>query len=253
MKALVQQMMAAAIEPIAKVARGRGILPPISRDAFRSLIQGEALELGPFDCPFISGPHVSYYDILDQDQLRVRAVEHSRNPDGCPVIHYTGDLGAIDRTFDAVFSSHVIEHAPDLIGHLKDVAALLADGGAYYLLIPDKRFCFDHFLPPTPADKVYTAQGRDRPSIESVANHLTRRTHNRAMLHWLGFHGRPSEEPGAFEEMERARRGEYIDVHQWAFTPSSFGGLMENLGIFKDVTIYDTAFGDLEFMAILKI
>ena len=245
-------MMAAAIEPVAKVARGRGILPPISRDAFRSLIEGEALELGPFDCPFITGPQVHYYDILDQDELRVRAVEHSRNPDGCPIIHYTGDLGAIDRTFEAVFSSHVIEHAPDLIRHLKDVARLLADGGAYYLLVPDKRYCFDHFLPSTIVDQIRDAQGRERPTIESVVNHLTRRTHNRAMLHWLGFHGKPVEEPDAPEELNRAEQGEYLDVHQWAFTPSSFRELMEELGIFRDVTVYDTAFGDLEFMAILR-
>ncbi len=46
-------------------------------------------------------------------------------------------------TVDFVFASHVIEHAPDMIGWLRQIGQVLGDGGQLYLAIPDKRLCFD--------------------------------------------------------------------------------------------------------------
>ena len=108
------------------------------------------LEIGPFLHPTVAGPHVKYFDILNSEGLRQRA-EAIRLPDPPPPPHIDfvspkGDLSVVAGKFDAVVSSHCLEHQPDLLKHFMDVARLLAPGGKYAMLIPDKRYCFDHFI-----------------------------------------------------------------------------------------------------------
>lgn len=227
-------------------------MPPISKTEFRRLIGRPALEIGPFDCPFLEGDSVEYCDILDQAALRVRAVEHGRDPNGCPYIHHVGNLADIKRSFGSVFSCHAIEHQPDLIAHLNDVSRLLDKGGAYFLVIPDKRYCFDHFLAETTMVDIQAGVSRSRPTEKAVRDGNLQAAHNRAILHWLGIHGQPTPDYDRLDRESQAfERGEYVDVHQWMFTPSSFKTLMEDLGIFN-VTVYDTAFASQEFMAVLR-
>lgn len=252
LRSAIGQSVLALGAPLSAIRRPAGVLPPVSRAAFSRLVERPALEIGPFDCPVLTGDHVEYCDILDQDGLRARAVEHGRNPDGCPYIHHVGSLSGIDRRFRAVFSSHAIEHQPDLIAHLEEVDRLLEPGGAYFLIIPDKRYCFDHFLPATTLSEVRAAIGRSRPTKKAVREHSLRTGHNRAILHWLGVHGKPTPDHDRFtREMKAFESGEYVDVHQWMFTPASFEQLMDGLGLFE-ATVYDTAFGSLEFMAVLR-
>lgn len=253
MRQLLQEAMRIAGSPVAALKRPDGIRPAISRGKLRKMIPADALEIGPFDVPFLTGPNVRYFDILDQAHLRQRAAELSRDPDGCPFIHYTGKLSDIDRRFAAVFSAHAVEHMPDLATHLTDVARLLEPGGSYFLIIPDKRYCFDHFRPLTTFEDVLDGRGRDRPSIQAVTDQFRRTTHNQAVLHWLGVHGRIRGPGATIPEIEAAGSGEYVDVHQWVFTPESFQSIVDELRIFPSVTVYDTPFGDLEFAAELKL
>jgi hypothetical protein len=251
---LLQDAMRIAGSPVAAVRRPKDILPAISRAKLRTMIPADALEIGPFDVPFLSGPTVEYFDILDQAHLRQRAVELSRNPDGCPYVHYTGKLADIPRRFAAVFSAHAIEHQPDLIGHLEDVKRLLQPQGAYYLIIPDKRFCFDHYLPESTFDDVQEGRGRTRPTEQAIVAHRLSTTHNISPLHWLGIHGKPNNDTSAASaDLSAWAKGEHIDVHQWIFTPESFRAIVERLGIFPAVTVHDTPFGDLEFAAVLSL
>ena len=245
--------MRMAAQPVMAPLRERGLLAPLSRSRLRTLIPLPALEVGPFDAPFLQGPSVKYFDILDQQQLRERAVRERRNPDGCPFIHFTGRLADIPQRFQAVFSAHTVEHTPDLIGHLRDVANLLRPGGSYFLIVPDKRYCFDHFLPESTLAQVLVGQGRLRPTLDAVRDHLTCSAHNIAPLHWLGIHGKPGPIERAERELAEAERGQYVDVHQWLFTPASFLSIVSKLGIFKRVEVHDTAFGELEFVAILSL
>lgn len=243
--------MLAVGAPVSTIRRPTGVLPPLSREAFYRLIGRPALEIGPFDCPALTGDGIEYCDILDQKALRARAVEHGRNPDGCPYIHHVGSLTDITRRFRAIFSSHSIEHQPDLIAHLEEIDRLLEPGGAYFVIIPDKRYCFDHFLQTTTLSEVQSGVGRLRPTEKAVRDHSLQTGHNRAILHWLGIHGQPTPDHNRFDRESKAfARGEYVDVHQWMFTPASFKKLMEEIGLFK-ATVYDTAFGSLEFMAVL--
>ena len=225
------------------------------------------MEIGPFDTPVLRGPRVQYCDVLSADELRSRAAHLGRKPAGVPEIDFVtpnGDLSEINRSFQTVFSSHCIEHQPDLIHHINQVDELLEPGGAYWLLIPDKRFCFDHFLPASHLGDVIQAHEEKRRThqLQSVVEHRALTTHNFAWKHWIGLHRDPGADQrvarviGAVREY-RAAAGGYVDVHAWQFTPDSFLSLMgdlKRLGYIKlhPEVVWKTPFARLEFAALLR-
>ena len=120
-----------------------------------------ALEISPWDRPFLSGKHVKYFDAFDSDTLRKTAAEASRHanrvPEKIDFVSPKGDLGVVAETFDIVFSSHVIEHTPDLVEHFQQVSRILNKGGVYVLIVPDKRYCFDYYHPESTISEVIEA------------------------------------------------------------------------------------------------
>lgn len=248
----------------------RDLAAPTTRASFLAGIDtsGSILEIGPFDCPVFEGENVSYFDVLDQQDLRIRAVAHGRPPDRCPQIEFvspSGDLRIVDRKFQTIFSSHVIEHQPDLVAHLQAVGGILAPGGQLCMIVPDKRFCFDHFIPETTIAEVLDAASAAKThSARSVLLHSLFTTHNNSVAHWLGFHGdRPrsfqdvGEMQAAMAERQRSINGEYVDVHAWYFTPEGFLDVMKGLEAIKSiglapVEVHRTAFLDQEFFAVMR-
>src|SRR5579872_180659 len=125
-----------------------------SRTNFIELIPKDAatLEIGPFYNPVAKGKNVKYFDVLNQSDLTARAKSIGTPYENIPKIDFVdpqGDLSVISEQFDVVVSCHCIEHQPDLIDHLQKVEKLLNPGGFYFIIIPDKRYCFDHFIPET--------------------------------------------------------------------------------------------------------
>lgn len=53
-------------------------------------------------------------------------------------------LGFLDRSFDAVCSSHLIEHFTDPAGHVAEMARVLTDDGAAYILTPNQPADFEN-------------------------------------------------------------------------------------------------------------
>lgn len=222
------------------------------------------LEIGPFFRPLKHGPHVEYLDMLDVEQLRVRATEVGGDPAAVPdIIHHVGDLDSVDQAYDAVLSSHTIEHQPDLVHHLQQVERVLNPGGGYFLIIPDKRYCLDHFIAEsTIADVLQAHQERRRAHVlKSVIEHRALTVHNDAVRHWRGDHGNPERNQtprvrAAIEEFEAAG-GSYVDVHAWYFTPPAFRLILTHLralGLIglEIAGIYHPARDRNEFCAILK-
>jgi len=239
------------------------------RGAFANLVtrQLSALEIGPFAQPLLRGERVRYADYLASDALRDRARLLGLDPAGVPPIHHilsATPLGAIDCAYDAVLSSHCIEHQPDLIRHLLDVEHLLAErSGRYFLLVPDKRYCFDHYLPESSIADIITAHVERRTvhTLKSVIEHRALTTHNDPALHWQfpdNARGEVSAASvrAAIDEWVAAK-GEYIDVHAWYFTPASFREnirLLKALGYihFELERLYATRKGSNEFWAVLS-
>ena len=101
------------------------------------------------------------------------------NPDAVPYIHHVlgpQGLDGFTEEFDAVLSSHCIEHQPDLVHHLQQVQHKLKnDGGRYFILIPDKRYCFDKHIAPSTIAEVVQAHEEHRTvhTLRSVIEHLS--------------------------------------------------------------------------------
>jgi len=211
-----------------------------SRHDFIPLIPKDetVLEIGPFYSPIVRGEKVKYFDVLNHNELVERAKELNYPVEQVPYIHFTdpkGDLSVINEKFDAVVSSHNIEHQPDLIDHLRKVENLLNAGGLFFCLIPDKRYCFDHFLPETTiADIVMRhKEKRNTHYLKSVIEHLALTTHNDPKRHWDGDHGPQYHDVAnrvnaAIKEYEEAN-GNYIDVHAHYLTPNTFPEIIKGL------------------------
>lgn len=247
-------------------AEGRPPSPYALRENFLKLIADSAdiLEIGPFTNPALRGPQVKYFDVLDRDGLILRAHEHAFVAVDPPEIHFvssTGDLSVINQIFDVVFSSHCVEHQPDLVQHLQDVHKLLRPGGAYVLIIPDKRYCFDHFIPESTLTEIVAAhlERRRVDSMRSVIEHRAFVTHNDPLRHRAGDHGELAAVRERAENAAEERRqadGSYIDVHALQFTPQSFERLVAELTALKLIEltaarVFPTPWGGFEFCAIL--
>ena len=249
-------------------AEGRIASAGAGRSAFVPLFRGHrpALEIGPFNKPVLTGAGVRYFDVMDRAALIARASEIGQAADKVPYIDFvspTADLSVVTGKFALVLSSHAIEHQPDLIDHLTKVAAMLAPGGVYAVIVPDCRYCFDHYLPPSHAGAVIEAhmERRTLHSLSSVIEHRALTTHNDTARHWAGDHGATPPRGGAGQVVAaiaewQASAGRYLDVHAWQFTPDSFRHLMGLLHAtghspLRPLRVYDTNFGANEFCAIL--
>jgi SAM-dependent methyltransferase len=225
---------------------------------------GSILEIGPFFAPVATGPNVKYFDVLATPDLITRGTSLGHDVSKVPEVDYVspnGDLSIITESFDAVLSSHCIEHQPSLIRHLEEVYRLLNPGGSFYLIIPDKRYCFDHFLPiSTIADVLEANDDRTVHSVRNLVEHRALMTHNDPVKHWAGDHGEPGP-PSQRVDLIKASLAEhssteYIDVHAWKFVPETFRQIMEdlvNLGYSNLVPerVYNTPFNCHEFCAVL--
>jgi hypothetical protein len=238
---------------------------------------GPGLEIGPLHRPMVrrGEARVSYLDVLDRDRL----VEHYAED---PVV-VAGDIPEVDffliqpdgRTlslveavqdaapFEWVMASHVIEHVPDLIGWLAQLAEIVVDGGALVLAVPDRRYCFDVHRPPTTVGQMIAAHeaGVQRPTPGSVYDYFAASVRVDAHELWRG------DNPGldrrihtlqeARHHVERCLSGEYVDCHVWLFTPASFTRQLHELRInglsdWMIETIIATPRDDLEFRVVLR-
>jgi SAM-dependent methyltransferase len=246
------------------------------RQSFLKIMPADAriLEIGPFWGPAFTRPlfDVAYIDAYDREELQRRA-ERDPNSGGAmvPEIDYVWQgqpyENLINVKFDVAYSSHNIEHQPDLIRHLRDVASVLRPGGVFALVIPDKRYCFDHFL--SSSDITDIMEGymhrRTRHSMAKVIADKMMHTHNDPLRHWLVDHGRDPRYEGPSEYRKNCiiqgmayyeNGKEYIDAHAWHFTPDTFGSIIEelfalNISPFDIKRIYPTVFGSFEFYALL--
>jgi hypothetical protein len=241
------------------------------------LTQGHGLEIGPLAKPIAlrGSSTVEYVDVTDREGLLAHyAHDPSVDPDAVPTIDYwlavedgtTTTLGqavAAGAPFDWVLASHVVEHVPDVVGWLRDVGDVLADDGSVFLVVPDRRFCFDARRSPTTVGMAVQAHelGDRIPSVRAVFDHFRKAVEIRADEAWHGTEVGPERTIHPFsdvlDQLARVRAGEYVDAHVWTFTPLSFIELIDDLGRLGliDLTIREvvpTARNKLEFYVVLE-
>lgn len=203
------------------------------------------LEIGALTHPVITRDmgRVFYVDHASTAELRAK---YAGNPTVDParlveVDYVWGARSLAEATgktaaFDYVLASHVIEHVPDLIGWLNEVHAVLRPGGILTLAVPDKRFTFDVYRHTTVLAEVVDASLRRvrRPTARQVFDHHFGAVQKNGHLSWNALApGDPVPIHGLDYALSAANRaelhGEYVDVHCWVFTPSSFCTLLAQL------------------------
>jgi SAM-dependent methyltransferase len=238
--------------------------------------RGRGLEIGPLHQTIVpkSRADVAYLDVFDREQLVSRYADDPGVPcelipdidfalfDGKRVRSMRETIGPV-APFDWVIASHVIEHVPDLIGWLDEIAQLTADGGHLVLAVPDRRYCFDVHRPGTTLGQLLQAHenGDVVPSVRAVYDYKRGHAVVRAPDIWSGdvpgYERRIYPLDTVLEQVAKARAGEYVDAHVWTFTPGTFlEQIVElrqiGLGSWKVVSLAPTRRDQLEFFAILE-
>ncbi|GJE29597.1 hypothetical protein LKMONMHP_4479 [Methylobacterium organophilum] len=200
------------------------------------------VEIGPLARPLIlrEDGDILYADHLGADDLRRKYDGHpALGPEGvagiaevdvvldrCSLAEALGPRGPVDY----VVAAHVIEHIPDPIRWLAEAAEALKADGLVCLVVPDKRFTFDHHRPVTPTGALVAAHLNrlERPPISAIYEQIARACPVHAPAVWKGHRVDPTPYPGGGPAealrivREVAGTDTYVDAHCTVFTPHSF-------------------------------
>ena len=229
---------------------------------------GNILEIGPLDHPQLDYTSPRYYslDVFTKEQL-IKNYSHDPGVNKEKIIEpsyviVNNDYSPIKEKFKCVFSSHSIEHVPCVVTFLNNLETVLSDDGQVYLIIPDKRYCFDHFKQETDIYDVLQLfyEKNYRPRLKDYLKMVSQVTHNNCVEHWNGNHGSITNGPLLQHYhgiSQHFRTGAYMDAHVSFFTPQNF---MEIIGILHELKLinleihkmYHTLRNNLEFYVILK-
>ncbi len=118
--------------------RRRGFL-----ERYVSLEKSRGLEFGAFDLPTVPSTigDCAIADVRSECHLsdRFQVPWDEICPVDCVVEPGVPLTDQIDLRFDYVVLCHVLEHIPDVIGMVNELAGLLVDGGILLIALPDKR------------------------------------------------------------------------------------------------------------------
>ena len=215
------------------------------------------LELGPLHEPIAqAGKHnVRYADRMSHQEL----VEHYE-PQGIPI----GKIVPLDHVwppgedlishipiekFSYCIASHVIEHVPDLIEWLNQIASVMKPGGILSLAIPNREHTFDRERPLTTTAEI----------IESAIMKVIRPTPKQVYCHFrnnvdpLGKNTETKE--FALHAARQSAAEVYVDVHCWVFNEQNFDQSIseladQNLIQFR---VIESSAGTGEFFAKLQL
>jgi SAM-dependent methyltransferase len=207
------------------------------------IAQTIGLEIGALNCPMLRPPEarIRYVDHTDQATLREKYANEAgvRPEDIVPVDAVWGDHTLAEcfpgEQFDYVIASHVMEHVPDAVGWMAEIASVLRPGGQLIMALPDRRYSFD-------------LERRDTSLADWVDNHLrgVRRPtpgqvfdFNANSIDWDHMRAWFSPAPArhrhyvgrdyALEQARLAQHGAYVDVHCSVFTARALLELLDGL------------------------
>ncbi len=203
------------------------------------------IEIGPSHNPIApkkDGYKVHIIDHMSCEQLITKYTNHNVNLNNIEEVDFVwngesfSELTGKSKYYDWIIASHLIEHTPDLIAFINNCDTILKDNGVISLVIPDKRFCFDHFRPITGISRIIDSHFQ-KPIIHSpgtVAEYYLNVVAKSGGIAWDAYTA------GTYRfvhTLEDALRGvesvindkAYLDVHAWCFTPHSFRLIIHDL------------------------
>ena len=254
------------------IEEGRFYNTITSRRSFVDYInkKGKMLEIGPLDNPQLDYQSPNYHsiDVFDKETLQKNYGSHAHiikeNILEPTYVIGDNDYSVIKEKFNCVFASHNIEHMPCVVTYLRNLEGLLAEDGTINLIVPDTRYCFDHYKNHTTIYDVlelYHAKPW-RPRLSDVLRMRIQSTHNDSSLHWNttnhGVERTETELPRDYSAiLEEYNTGVYVDAHVSHFTPLSLLSIIKmlnELGLtgLKVHKMFHTLRGAIEFYVILK-
>jgi SAM-dependent methyltransferase len=204
----------------------------------------EVLEVGAFDSPTFRGPKaptVRYLDRFSRDDLAARYPRHPNVAAAVSVDYVVTDkrfADSISDRFDLVVANHVIEHVPDPITWLGQLAQITRPDGHLLLSIPDRRFTFDYLRREATVVDWLRARHDDLewPSVWQIVDS---RYYYRPLKRDDFLNGAPPpaklargrvDLSAALAQAEAASAGSsYAGVHCFAYTASTFAALITEL------------------------
>lgn len=209
------------------------------------------IEIGPSYSPVAAkadGWNTHVVDHADCAMLRAKYAGAAVDLDAIEAVDSIWHDGKLDEAvpaalrgqFDTLIASHVIEHTPDLAGFLLAAQRLLAPGGSVALAIPDRRYCFDCFRPPSSTGDVLEAHAakRTRHTRRTVWDQLAYATTMDGALAWhasatgkLALADSFAVAADANARFDDAATAPYADYHAWQFTPAGFALVILELGV----------------------
>jgi SAM-dependent methyltransferase len=201
------------------------------------------LEIGALATPLLRPPEarVRYVDHADQPTLRTKYANDPNVPadDIVPVDAVWGEKTLAecfpDERFDYVVASHVIEHVPNVIGWLAEIAAVLRPNGRLILAIPDRRYTFDVMRRETIMADLIDAYFRAprRPTPGQLFDCNVNVVDFTAQQAWSAS---PPADPPKFTtaawalvRAQQSHAGDYIDCHCSVFTARSLLTILDGL------------------------
>lgn len=234
--------------------------------------KGLGLEIGPSHNPIApkkAGFNVRILDHATQAELIAKYRGHGVNLDNIEEVDYVWhgeplcELVGDEPRYDWIIASHVIEHTPDLVDFLQQCERLLKPDGILSLVIPDKRYCFDYFRWPSSTGDVLQAyfEKRRRHTPGTVFDYFSMASSLNGNIAWgqnqSGAIALIHTLAEAKNMMEASAQGsEYVDVHQWRFTPASLRLILSDLQALHLVTLSEISSFDTTgcefFMSLAK-
>lgn len=136
------------------------------------------------------------------------------------------------NSLDYVASSHVLEHVANPIKALAEWHRVLRPGGIIYMIVPDRRYTWDHARALTPIDHFFDDFRSETTSVDGT--HIDDFVGN---VDWSTYS--PSTSPEKVSEAKEnlkntywaaIRSGNEINIHFHVFEPSNLGALIEKAG-----------------------
>lgn len=211
-------------------------------------LDGMGLEIGPSYCPIApkrEGYQVEVLDHADAATLKEKYKGHGVDLSKIEEVDYVWsgqplhELTGKRDHYDWIVASHVIEHTPDLVSFFRQCEIMLKPDGVLCLAVPDHRYCFDVFRPASTPGEIIQAylEKRCRHSLAAVWDHCSMIVQKGGVSTWKKNHR------GAYQLihpdlrhaqmlLEHAQKTEeYIDVHNWRFTPASFRLIVHDIRV----------------------
>lgn len=193
-----------------------GIHRLLDRNELYTCCKGKGVEVGPGSKPQILPSlhtEVRYVEQATPDQWQQLYGVDTKAPVDKDlwklyVVGNADNISATTSSLDFIFSSHVIEHLANPLGHLAYWATLLKPGGVVVGVIPDRSGCKDYVFSPSTVEELEAEyrQGNMTPSLEHYQRWAKYRMIN-------------------IEPIDVFKSGRSIHVH--FYTPKSMNDILE--------------------------